>query len=547
MNHKFIIGILGIIMLISTTFLSADSSRTINYQGYLTDSSGEPVNGTIGVSFYIYESLLTQMWMWSESHTVECENGLFSVVLGQTTPFQDSVFNGEDRYLGIRIGDDSEISPRTLITAVPHAFISQQMSGDIETESGKLVMKDIDGDSVIVMESNFDGTKSIVGSIKMFNPQPEPPAKMFEVNADATSGASLNLYNEIGQVMGFEPTPFNDGYLMKFIDPGDDGKLLEMFGNHQSNEAGLYLIDPGDDGHIVSLTSSPTSGGSIKMFNPQPEPPALIMEIASDLSAKGGSASISVYDDTQLLESHLEPGILNLVSDAGGVPGPSINLTAASTYARVGIGNDSPNEPISIGANLGSYYGEFVQIGNTDAGRYSGFMCGEDENNRGTILWYNNDNQLRLGSRSAGSDYATTLVIKEDQVAINTTTPGSQELYVVGDIYATGTITELSDVSAKTNIETIGNALELVENLRGVRYNLHSRLAADMKTSADRQVGMIAQEVESILPEVVSSPADGYKSIDYSRLTAVLVEAVKELKAENEILKQRIEALENAR
>jgi hypothetical protein len=447
MNRKFIIGILGIIMLISTVFLFADSSRTINYQGYLTDSLGEPLNGTIGVSFYIYESLLTQMWMWSESHAVECENGLFSVVLGQTTPFQDSVFNGEDRYLGIRIGDDSEISPRTLITAVPHAFISQQMSGDIETEDGKLVMKDIDGDSVIIMESNFDGTKSLAGSIKMFNPQPEPPAKMFEVNADVTSGASLNLYNDIGQVMGVEPSPFNDGYLLKLIDPGDDGKIVEI---------GAF----------------PSSGGSIKMFNPQPEPPALLLDMTSDYSAKGGSAQLSMYDVAQNMESHLSPGSLTLKTDLVGAPGAEIHLNASGIVASIGIGTDSVPEALTV-------------MGNG---------------------WFS------------------------------------------GDVFI------YTDTKAKRNIQTIDGALEKVSKMRGVYYDCRTDELPQLKMPENRQVGFLAQEVKEVVPEIVGENEYGLTGVDYSRITALLVEAVKELKTQNEELKatneeliQRIEALENAR
>ena len=52
-----------------------------------------------------------------------------------------------------------------------------------------------------------------------------------------------------------------------------------------------------------------------------------------------------------------------------------------------------------------------------------------------------------------------------------------------------------------------------------------------------RQIGLIAQEVEKIYPELVLTDVDGYKSVDYSKLTPILVEAIKELKAENDQLK----------
>ena len=84
-------------------------------------------------------------------------------------------------------------------------------------------------------------------------------------------------------------------------------------------------------------------------------------------------------------------------------------------------------------------------------------------------------------------------------------------------------VTAYSDERLKDNIETIKNGLDKVEQLRGVTYT------RDEKES----IGVIAQEVEKILPEIVLTADDemGTKSVDYSRLTAVLIEAVKDLSA----------------
>jgi len=81
--------------------------------------------------------------------------------------------------------------------------------------------------------------------------------------------------------------------------------------------------------------------------------------------------------------------------------------------------------------------------------------------------------------------------------------------------------------------------------LQGVRYNWKKNDYPEMGFPEGEQIGLIAQDVEAVLPEMVHEGNDGYKSIDYARLTAVLVEAVKELKAENEELRSRIERLEN--
>jgi hypothetical protein len=92
-----------------------------------------------------------------------------------------------------------------------------------------------------------------------------------------------------------------------------------------------------------------------------------------------------------------------------------------------------------------------------------------------------------------------------------------------------GNITANSDASLKENIEIIPSALEKVCSLRGVEYNR-------IDLSGERQIGVIAQEVESIIPEVVYEN-EGIKSVAYGNLVALLIEAIKELKSEVDQLK----------
>ena len=84
-------------------------------------------------------------------------------------------------------------------------------------------------------------------------------------------------------------------------------------------------------------------------------------------------------------------------------------------------------------------------------------------------------------------------------------------------------VTAFSDERLKDNIETLENGLDKVEQLRGVTYTRDGK----------ENLGVIAQEIEKILPEIVKTADDeiGTKSVDYSRLTAVLIEAVKDLSA----------------
>jgi hypothetical protein len=81
-----------------------------------------------------------------------------------------------------------------------------------------------------------------------------------------------------------------------------------------------------------------------------------------------------------------------------------------------------------------------------------------------------------------------------------------------------------SDARMKRGITPIQGGLSIVERLRGVTYYWK-----DAERSARRQVGVIAQEVERVVPELVHTGADGYKAVEYTSLIPILIEAVKEL------------------
>tara|TARA_A100001201_G_scaffold136310_1_gene125218 strand:- start:6735 stop:7124 length:390 start_codon:yes stop_codon:yes gene_type:complete len=102
-----------------------------------------------------------------------------------------------------------------------------------------------------------------------------------------------------------------------------------------------------------------------------------------------------------------------------------------------------------------------------------------------------------------------------------------------GHFTATGDITSNSDIKLKTNIQSLENSLEKVNQLRGVSYDR-------IDIEKDNCIGVIAQEVEEVYPEFVSEGEDGIKSVDYSKMVAVLIEAVKELTEEVNTLKSQL-------
>jgi hypothetical protein len=108
------------------------------------------------------------------------------------------------------------------------------------------------------------------------------------------------------------------------------------------------------------------------------------------------------------------------------------------------------------------------------------------------------------------------------------------------DIAATGNITApnlyaYSDESLKTDIAQINNAIEKVKALNGVYFT--------WKNNQQRSMGLIAQQVEPVEPVVVGITPEGFKSVNYSSLIGLLIEAIKEQQVQIDDLKKQIDSL----
>jgi len=146
------------------------------------------------------------------------------------------------------------------------------------------------------------------------------------------------------------------------------------------------------------------------------------------------------------------------------------------------------------------------------------------------------DPYLMLSRTDAGNGNVM-IVTQDGRVGINRTAPGHL-LDVNGNIRAT-TLILTSDGGLKKEIQPVNNALDKISQLRGVSFEWK-----DDSANIDRKhMGVIAQEVETVFPEVVYGK-DGDKAVDYPSLIAPMIEAIKELKTSNETLKQKLESQE---
>src|SRR3989338_5268966 len=130
-----------------------------------------------------------------------------------------------------------------------------------------------------------------------------------------------------------------------------------------------------------------------------------------------------------------------------------------------------------------------------------------------------------------------------------TTSPG-YTLTVSGTSWTTNNAWAGSDIRWKQNIVPLQSSLDKVMQLKPVNFDWRANEFPDLHFSNGTQIGFIAQDVEKVIPEVVTTDNNGYKGLSYERITPVLAGAIQEqqseismLKAENTAMKSDIEMM----
>jgi hypothetical protein len=177
----------------------------------------------------------------------------------------------------------------------------------------------------------------------------------------------------------------------------------------------------------------------------------------------------------------------------------------------------------------------YIQLFNP-VGSAAGILSGTDISSNRSALLFNADSSVSI---RAGGGLVRLFVDNNGNTGVGTTTP-SQKLHVIGNILASGTITP-SDIRYKKDIEQIEQPLEKIDEIRGVTYKLKTDEFPESGFTEETQAGVIAQEVEAVLPEVVVTNKDGYKGVDYSKMVPLLIEGIKELKKQNEEQQKKID------
>jgi hypothetical protein len=246
--------------------------------------------------------------------------------------------------------------------------------------------------------------------------------------------------------------------------------------------------------------------------------PAEKLHVASGNALVGGPTNFAADGDEARLNLGDGNNYVRAVRGTGVMLGAyeAADGLALANGGKVGIGTTSPSEKLQVDS------GNFLVRGpdNFWIDGHEAYLFVGDNN---TYVKAVRGSGLRLGAYMAQDGL---VLVDGGNVGVGTTTP-SEKLHVAGNVTADAYLTN-SDSRFKKNVKPLVGALDSVANLRPVRFDWKREEFPSRHFGGDGQVGLIAQEVRDILPEVVTQGSDGYYQIDYARLTPVLVQAIKE-------------------
>jgi len=350
--------------------------QEINYQGKLTDPSGKPLTESQSIVFTIYDTDEGGTDLWTETRTVPVSKGIFNVILGEKTPIPTEVFNGDERWLGIKVGSDAEMTPRAKIVSVGNAFhantadsIGGQSLSDFVLKSGDTMGGPLTVEAAIAAEGLRMGSAESSATLNRVHINfPGAPNNNAVVNVGGEMDGSMlmlgsppNIYS--AQIFG---QARNDDTALAYVgiwgksDRNRNGSeqigvLGEAYGASTSN--GLLPIA------LAGLGGTPSQPiGNIGLFTGYTDSFALVAENMN--SAGGGGLFVASSNETGSI----------FEADYGSDPSSSFHGIGFTRYFRIyrGAAGDRPQVKLENNTALILDSGSSIEMtnGNITTGGY---------------------------------------------------------------------------------------------------------------------------------------------------------------------------------
>jgi hypothetical protein len=541
--------------------------RLISVGGVFRPADGRRPDAVETVTLAIYAEERDGVPVWQETQNVAVDDrGRYALLLGSTHSdgIPLAVFrSGEAHWLGTRFERSGEVEgPRVRIASVPYAL----RASDADTLGG------LPASAYLRTASSATSGIRDTTAAATDPPAVPPTLQTSDIVLDGTpnflakyvNGSDVDdsaVYEASGRV-GLGTTSPVDMLHLRFTHTAGalTGLAVQNLGNTTTSYSGMLFYD-----HTGAL-------GQFQGFNNVTHE-YRINNIATSSGLFDGSINFMIGSTSRFfvasngnigIGTQSPGGSLDVVRDgASSVLATSFGTVAGGFMSRFARGTASAPTAVQtldvIGTIGATGYGATGFATSPRAGMLA--VAAEDwtDTAQGTALV--------LGTTPIGATEAEgyVAILSSGNVGIGTPEGPSGEptaldrLHVFGDIRVgtggtngclkdfggnplTGTCS--SDRRFKRDIVPFGRSLDRVAALQPVHYFWRAGDFPDRHFGDRKGYGLIAQDVEEVLPELVVTGDDGYKSVDYSKLPLLAIQAVKDLKDENESLKQRISALE---
>jgi hypothetical protein len=387
------------------------------------------------------------------------------------------------------------------------------------------------GDNILVLNSDEAGTPSQNAGIEIERGTSTNASLIWDETADVwkagLAAAEVELVTLTGTQTLTNKTLTSPTMTAPALGTPASGTMTNVTGTASGLTAGNVTTNANLTGNVTSVGNATTIASGVVTS-------AMIVDgtiVNGDISA---SAAIV---DTKLAT----------ISTGGKVSNSATTATNANTASAIVARDASGN--FSAGTITATLTGAASSVANTLT--IGSGLGGSSYNGSAAVTITNTgvtSNVAGTGITVSGATGAVTISIPQAITTSSNVQFGGVGVGTAGasnEVRATGEVTAFysSDARLKENVTPITNALEKLSQIRGVEFDwtqshIDSRGGEDGYFVRRHDVGVIAQEVEAVLPEVVADREDGFKAVKYEKLVPLLIEAIKELKAEVAELKK---------